>query len=266
MLYLVGMGLRGIKSLTIEGEAIIRGCEEVMLEGYTSIAPASTLEDLEDHFGKPFRYILRSDLENSLDLLKSASEKDIAIVITGDALSATTHNQIRLEMKHLGIPVEIIENSSILTEAVSRTGLFHYRVGPPISLPFVLQNFMPRSVLDKIRKNIENRFHSLLLLDLESGRPMTPSEASTSLLNLEERYGVGAISPDSDVVLVSSLHMKGERIIRSKLYQLKKLHLGFGPCTLIILSSPENQEKVFLENFTMKFDDLFSEDNSQQHS
>lgn len=265
MLYLVGLGLRGIRSLSIEGESIIRRSDEVMLEGYTSIPPSTSLKDLETYFGKPIKYILRSDIETSLDLFREASVKDIAIIITGDPLSATTHNQIRLDMKTLGIPVEVIENSSILTEAISRTGLFHYRFGPPISLPFISEKFMPRSVLDKIKKNMENRFHSLILLDLESGRPMTPSEASNSLLQLEMKYGIGSVSPDDEVILISSLHMNNERIIRATLSQLLQLKDDFGPCCLILVSCPENQEKVFLDNFTIRFDEEFSEDKSPRH-
>ena len=254
MLYLVGMGLRGIRSLSIEGESIVRRSEEVMLEGYTSIPPSTTLKDLETYFGKPIRYILRSDIEGSSDLFRKASEIDIAVIVTGDPLSATTHNQILLDMKNMGIPVEVIENASIITEAISRTGLFHYRTGPPVSLPFISENFMPRSVLDKIKKNMECRFHTLLLLDLESGRPMTPSEASKSLLRLEKKYGIGSVSPESEVVLVSSLHMKNERLIRATLSQLLDLKGEFGPCCLIIVSDPESQEREFLESFTMGAD------------
>lgn len=263
MLYLVGLGLRGIRSLTLEGESIIRRCQIVYLEHYTSIPPKSTLEALESYFDRSIKPLGRSEIESGIEFLESAREIDVCIIVTGDPLSATTHNQIRHDLLKAGIPVESIENASILTEAPSRSGLFHYRFGPPVSLPFCTDKFLPSSVLTKIKRNADSSLHTLLLLDLNGQVPMKPSEAAKFLLKMEDRYKTGVIGQDSEVVLLSSLHMPEEIIVRCKVGDLLEVNNEMGPSVIIIPSSLNDQERVFLNAFSREFKEIFSEDKSQ---
>lgn len=265
MLYLVGLGLRGIRSLTLEGESVIRRCQEVYFEYYTSIPPKSTLESLESYFSREIKPLARTEIETGTTFFQRARDLDICVIVTGDPLSATTHNQIRYDLLNTGIQVEVIENSSILTEAPSRSGLFHYRFGPPVSLPFCTEKFLPSSVLEKIKRNLANSFHTLLLLDLNGQEPMSPSEAAGFLLKMEERYGTGVINKDTGIVLLSSLHMPEEKIVRCKMGDLLHIRNEVGPSVILIPSTMNEQEKTFLSAFSREFNEVFSEDNSQQH-
>jgi diphthine synthase len=264
MLYLVGLGLRGIRSLTLEGESVIRRCQEVYFEYYTSIPPKSTLESLASYFGREIKPLERAEIEIESLFFQRARDMDICVIVTGDPLSATTHNQIRYDLSKAGIQVEVIENSSILTEAPSRSGLFHYRFGPPVSIPFCTDKFLPSSVLEKIKRNLASSLHTLLLLDLNGQEPMAPSEAADTLLKMEERYEAGVIGKDTEVVLLSSLHMPEEKIVRCRLGDLFQIRSKVGPSVIIIPSTLNDQEKSFLAAFAKEFSEVFSEDSSQQ--
>ena len=180
MIYLLGLGLRGLDSVTLLEDRIISSCDRIYFESYTSVSPESTVHHLENHYGKRVIPVLREDIENGAAILEEAKSSDVCLLVTGDPLYATTHNQIRLDALKSGIRLEVIENSSVLAVVPGRVGLFPYRMGPPVSLPFVSERFMPRSVLDKIGKNLAAELHTLLLLDLVSGRTMYPWEAATT--------------------------------------------------------------------------------------
>ena len=263
MLYIIGLGLRGIRSLTLEGESAARRCQELFLESYTSIPPDSTIEQLEAYFGRPVKAVSRSDIEGEAVFLNDAGNVDIGLFVTGDPLSATTHNQLRYDLMKRNIGVEVLENASILTEAPSRAGIFHYRVAPPVSLPFCTDNFLPASVINKIRRNLDNSMHTMLLLDLNGQKPMGLDEAAQTLLKMEDRYKTGAVNRDTEVIVVSSLHMKNEDIFRITLDRMSRLKGNFGPSVVIITSDLNEQEKLFLVAFSREFRDEISEDTPQ---
>ncbi len=91
MLYLIGIGLGGLKDITLKGLELVRKANAVYLEGYTSLLQC-TLEDLERFYQKSIKILKRIDVEDNLDsLLEEAKEKDIALLIIGDVFAATTH-------------------------------------------------------------------------------------------------------------------------------------------------------------------------------
>ena len=64
---------------------------------------------------KNIQQVDREDVEQSDVIIKAAQRSETALLVIGDALTATTHNQIRFELEDLGIPVLIYENASIVT-------------------------------------------------------------------------------------------------------------------------------------------------------
>lgn len=58
-----------------------------------------------------------------------------------------------------------IHNASIMN-AVGATGLQLYSFGETVSIPYFQEKWRPYSFLPKIAKNIENGFHTLVLVDI----------------------------------------------------------------------------------------------------
>ena len=146
MLNIMGLGLRGVKSLTLEEADAIRESEIVYFETYTSISPQDTINSIPSLTKGIVKPADRKLVETDKEIINEAKKKNVTLLVTGDALSATTHNELRMEAKKSGIEVRIFENASIITAFISRTGLFNYKFGNIVSMPFVYENFFQSSI------------------------------------------------------------------------------------------------------------------------
>ena len=113
MLYLVGIGLKP-EHLTLEAIETVKKCASVFVENYTSQYASGTLEELLKITGKSFKVIGRKEVEEQFDsALLSAKSNDIALLIFGNALTATTHLQLLLDAKENEVRTRIIPGISI---------------------------------------------------------------------------------------------------------------------------------------------------------
>lgn len=251
MLNLMGMGLRGTSSLTLQEDEVLKISDRIYFEAYTSIAPENTKNELEARYSKPVSSLERSDVENPADIIEESRKGIVSLIVVGDPLTATTHNELRFEAEKSGVVVKCYENASIITASFGYTGLFTYRMSPPLSLPFPHEKFFPKSVYEKISKNIENKRHSLILLDLIPGKGMKVSEAVKYLLEMEENFGSGLLTGDRDLIALSDLGHKDEKIVRGTFRDMISYEGGKINC-LIIPESPAEDEERFMSMFCRK--------------
>ncbi len=254
MIHILGLGLRGIDSITLEEMRIISKCDKIYFEAYTSVSPEKTANDLSSITGKDIFTLGREDVENSALLLKEAGNHDICVIVTGDPLAATTHNQLRMDATAAGVAVNIVENASILTTLPGKVGLLPYRMGPPVSLPFLTDRFNPRSVLDKMRRNRDMGFHTIILLDLKENRTMYPEEAFNYLYQLEKKYDAGTVMENSLFVVASKISQTGESLCYGKFENLMKLSWKSSPSSLIFLADLTEKELEFMNLFCNKIE------------
>lgn len=252
MLYIMGLGLRGVLSMTLQEREILKQADHIFFETYTSVSPDGTIDDLKRVLEKEVEAVGRKEVEEGKKILEAASRSDACLIVTGDPLSATTHNQLRADAMAAGIGVEVVENASIVTAIPGKIGLFPYRMGPPVSLPFPYDIFLPRSVCDKIRANRESGLHTIILLDLKDGRTMYPHEALETLLKMEEKYGIGAIDPSTEVFSLSRVSQPGETLIMDSVENIIGLGLEDSPSALVIPAELNHSERAFSEIFTKK--------------
>lgn len=166
MLYLVGLGLGDAKDITVKGLEVVRQASRVYLEAYTSILTVGK-EELEQFYGRELLVADREMVEtNSDEILADANNTDVAFLVVGDPLGATTHADLLLRAAELGIQWKIIHNSSILN-AVGCCGLQLYRFGETVSIPFWTDIWKPESFVDKIEQNLKVGLHTLCLLDIK---------------------------------------------------------------------------------------------------
>ena len=232
MLYIVGLGLRGVSSLTNEENYIIRNSSKIYFETYTSISPESTVSELERIYTRNIELADREFVEDGKALIEFARDEDVVLIVTGDPLSATTHNQLRADALDKGVQVEVIENASILSVVPGKIGLFPYRMGPPVSLPFIQDNFLPKSVLEKIKANRDSGLHTILLLDLNEGRTMYPRE--------------------TEIFSLSKVYQKGERLIFDTAGNIRDISEDISPSVLVIPSELNHNEANFTSRFNKK--------------
>jgi len=100
MLYIVGLGL-DIKGISQQGLEAVKKCERVYLENYTIDFPYSKKE-LEKTLNKEIISADRDFIE-SLKIVNGAKEQNIALLVYGSPLMATTHITLIQECKKQGL-------------------------------------------------------------------------------------------------------------------------------------------------------------------
>ncbi|XP_012537992.2 diphthine methyl ester synthase [Monomorium pharaonis] len=174
MFYVIGLGLGDAKDITVKGLEIIRRCDRVYLESYTSILTVQQ-ESLEEFYGRSLIAADRELVENNADeILPMEQDEDVAFLVVGDPFGATTHTDLVLRAKEKNIQVKVIHNSSILT-AVGCCGLQLYSYGEIVSIPYWTDTWRPDSFYEKIASNRQRGLHTLCLLDIKVKEPTLES-------------------------------------------------------------------------------------------
>ncbi len=164
MLYIIGLGLN-VDGISKYGLEIVKRCKRVYLENYTVDFPYSK-EELTHVLDKKIISADRDKVEG-LELVDEAKKMDIALLVYGSPLTATTHISLIEEAKRLGVRYKIIYNASII-DAVAETGLQLYKFGKIASMPKwdKEKNFTPDSFIEIIKDNQKINAHTLLLADI----------------------------------------------------------------------------------------------------
>ncbi len=234
-LYLIGLGLHDEKDISLRGLEIVKKCDKVYLENYTSILQCS-LADLEKFYGKKIILADRETAERGTDkILKEAKKKDVAFLVVGDPMSATTHIEIFKEATEQKIKVEIVHNASVLT-AVGITGLQLYKFGHTASIPFLENVPQLEAPYDIIKENLQRGLHTLCLLDLqpEKNKFMTIKQALEILEKIETRKKGNLIGKNLLVVGCARLGSRDALIRTGSWEKIKKINFGKPPYCLII--------------------------------
>ena len=188
-LYFIGIGLNDEKDISLKGLDLVKKADFVYLETYTSKLNCN-LSYLEQLYGKKIiladRKMVEMDAEKNI--LLQAKTQEVAFLVVGDIFSATTHMDLYLRAKKLGITTKIVHNASVLT-AVGVTGLQLYNFGKTVSIPFLNDNI--ETPYDVLAKNQQNNLHTLFLLDLKetSNDSLTVHDAIRYLLKIELKRG-----------------------------------------------------------------------------
>ncbi len=227
-LYLIGLGLGDQKDITLNGLDAIKKCSDVYLENYTAILDCS-VQELETLYLKKIILATRDIVESKAEetILKDAKTKDVALLVVGDPLSATTHLDLVLRAKKLEIPVRIIHNSSI-TSAIAETGLQIYKFGPAASIPFSDEKFKPETPYNIIKENLVRGLHTLVLLDLKplEKKFMTISNALNYLVEIESKRKENVIGKNTLVIGCARIGSKNQLIKAAKLNEILQFDFG----------------------------------------
>jgi diphthine synthase len=165
MLYLIGLGLNE-KNISKQGLEAIEKCDKIYLEGYTINLPY-TLNALEKIIGKRVFPAERDFIESMDKLLEEARKENIALLVYGSPLTATTHIALVHEAKEKKVKCEIIFNASII-DAIGETGLQLYKFGKISSMPAWQRDkhYQPDSFMEIVKENRFINAHSLILIDI----------------------------------------------------------------------------------------------------
>ncbi len=269
MLHLIGIGAKK-EHINFEMKDVIDKCDSVFLEYYTSFYQDS-FEDLEKFLGKKIIVCDREMIESKVEeeIISKAKKKDVALLILGDPLIATTHTDLLLRAKEMGVNTKVYNNVSIGNH-ITRTGLQFYKFGKITSIPFFSPKFMPRTPYLVFMDNHRMGAHSLFLLDLNPSNDVAykgkekylkASDALQFMLDIpkimlkeEEILGNEAdfLDEESDVVVCSRLGFDDEKIVYGTISDMiaydKKKNLK-EPVCIIIPGDLHEMEEKFLQQY-----------------
>lgn len=269
MLHLIGIGTKK-EHINPEMLEAIKTSNEVYLEYYTCFY-ATPFDELEEYLGKKIiiadRNLVESEAEEKL--LNPAKENDIALLVLGDPLIATTHTDLLLRAKELEIKTKIYNNVSIGNQ-IAKTGLQFYKFGKITSIPFFSEKFMPRTPYLVYHDNHRIGAHSLFLLDLNPSndvaykghqRYLKAHDALQFLLDIpkimidneeiEEKDGQ-YLETTTPAIICSRLGFNDEKILYGTVSELinldKQINLQEPLCVIIPGDMHEMEEK-YLNQF-----------------
>lgn len=245
-LYLIGIGLNDEKDISLKGLEIVKRCSKVFLESYTSVLQCN-ISELEKLYGRKIILADRSLVENKTDILDAASKEDVAFLVIGDALSATTHVDLMQRAKERGIKTDVIYNATVMN-AVAVTGLQLYKFGKTTSIPF----HKAETPYNIIKENKSIGAHTLCLLDLDpiSNKFLTIKEAIQKLLDIEKVKKLNIFTEKTLCIGCAHLGSTSAVIKLGTASELMKKDFGKPPYCLIIPGNLHFIEEEIIRSFS----------------
>mmetsp|Transcript_24374 Transcript_24374/g.51423 ORF Transcript_24374/g.51423 Transcript_24374/m.51423 type:complete len:302 (+) Transcript_24374:70-975(+) len=267
VLYIIGLGLHDEKDVTVRGLELIKSSSKVFLEAYTSILSIGK-ERLEAFYGRDDIVVADRDFVecHAEEIYLPAKESDVAFLVVGDPVCATTHSDIIIRAREAGAVVEVVHNASAMG-AVGCCGLQLYNFGQTVSIPYFDENWRPTSFYPKIKYNRRGGLHTLCLLDIKVKEPdfeamkrgkivylpprfMTVNEASDQLIEAEEARAGGAYIPNKTLCVgLARLGQPDQCIIAGTLEELKEKDFGAPLHCLIICGEVHDMELEALKPY-----------------
>ena len=271
VLYIIGLGLGDEKDITVRGLELVKSSDAVFLEAYTSILGGVSKERLEAFYGTTVTVADRGLVENDAEelIIEPAKTKNVAFLVVGDPVCATTHTDLVLRAKEVGVKVELVHNASIMG-AAGACGLQLYNFGHTVSIPFFDEKWRPTSFYPKIKYNRQGGMHTLCLLDIKVKEPdfnammkgkteflppryMTVNVAAEQLLEAEETRGEGAYDGKKTLCVgLSRMGQPTQQMVAGTLEELLQADLGGPLHSLIICGELHDLELEVVKEFLLE--------------
>ena len=262
MLWFVGLGISGFKSIPIEALDVLSKADIVYLEQFTSPIGKSDLAKIKEATKGEFKLAKRWLVEDGSEILKNAKKKKVVLLAYGDPYIATTHIELRERAIKEKIKTISIHASSSLTSMIGECGLHFYKVGRIATIMSEMKSLTTPYYV--IYKNIIEGNHTVLLLEYNQDKDffLDPKDALKGLLETEKGQIRNVISKDTYGIVASRIGFKDQSIVSGKISSLKKKDFGKPPHTVIIPGRLHFTESDALKVFGQCIDEPF--DNSEK--
>lgn len=225
MLHLIGLGLDD-DEITVKGLNAIENAEKVFAEFYTNTETID-LEKIEEETGQEIEKLTREEVEQEDKIIESSRSKETAFLVSGDALTATTHYDIKRRAEKTGIETNVVHAPSIFT-SIAETGLSIYKFGRTVTLP---KDMTPDSIVDYIEKNQSIGLHTLVLLDID----YSADNAADKLIEMNNEL------EEAEAIFLERANLDAQNISYGKLGNLSAT--GETPHSIIIIGETSHVEE-----------------------
>ena len=234
MLWFVGLGISGFKSIPSEALDVLSKADIVYLEQFTSPIGKSDLTKIKDATKGEFKAAKRWLVEDGKEILQNAKKNKVVLLSYGDPYIATTHIELRTRAIKEKIKTHSIHASSSLTSMVGECGLHFYKIGRIATIMDEMKSLTTPYYI--IYKNIIEGNHTILLLEYNQDKDffLDPKDALNGLLETEKGQKRNVISSSTYGIVASRVGFKDQLIISGKISSLLKKDFGEPPHTVII--------------------------------
>jgi len=262
MLWFVGLGISGAKSIPYEALEVLSKADIVYLEQFTSPMGKSDLTKIKKMTNGEFKAAKRWLVEDGKEILKKAKRKKVVLLSYGDPYIATTHIELRTRAIQEKIKTHSIHASSSLTSMIGECGLQFYKVGKIATIMSEMNSLTTPYYV--IYKNLIEGNHTVLLLEYNQDKDffLDPKDALLGLIETEKGQKRNVIDYSTYAIVASRIGFKDQSIISGKISSLKKMKFGKPPHTVIITGRLHFTESDALQKLGNCIDEPF--DNTEK--
>ena len=234
MLWFIGLGISGTKSIPNEAIDILSKADMVYLEQFTSPIGKLELSKIKKMINGEYKSAKRWFVEDGNEILQNAKKKKVVLLSYGDPYIATTHIELRTRAINEKIKTRSIHASSSLTSMIGECGLHFYKIGRIATIMSDMKSLTTPYYV--IYKNIIEGNHTVLLLEYNQDKDffLNPKDALIGLIETEKGQRRNVITDLTYAIVASRIGFKDQSIISGKISNLKKLDFGKPPHTIII--------------------------------
>lgn len=221
-LYFVGLGLGELNVLTVEILYCLKSSNTILIDGYTNFYNKKIVDQITKYTNKEIELIDRFQLENDAEkIVELAKTQNVSLLVSGDPFLATTHTTMRDMAIEMGVNFKILNNASVFSVSVSRSGLSAYKFGKTPTLPF--PNARSAYPYHVIEQNKSIGCHTLVLLDInvKEEKFLDIKTAIEEIEELEKQEEKKVLTDNTIVIGMVKIGMNDEKIIAGKIPEIK---------------------------------------------
>ena len=234
MLWFIGLGISGSKSIPIEAQEVLSKADIVYMEQFTSPMKKTELQKIKSMVKGEFRPAKRWMVEDGNEILQNAKKKKVALLSYGDPYIATTHIELRTRAIQEKIKTSSIHASSSLTSMIGECGLHFYKIGRIATIMSEMKSLTTPYYV--IYKNVIEGNHTILLLEYNQDKDffLDPKDALNGLMETEKGQKRNVIDSKTFAIVASRIGFKDQTITSGTISSLKKMDFEKPPHTVII--------------------------------
>ena len=234
MLWFVGLGISGTRSIPIEVVKIIQEADFVYLEAFTSPISKQHEDEIKNMVNGSFKIAKRWLVEDGQEILKTSKSSTVVLFSYGDPYVATTHIELRTRAKLENIETNTIHSASAITSMTGEAGLQFYKVGRMVTIMNEKKSTI--TPYTAIFKNLTQGLHSIILLEYNHDENyfLDPKDAISNLLDVEKEQKRNVLNNDTFAIIASRIGFETQKIISGKFSNLLKVDFGEPPHSIII--------------------------------
>ena len=234
MLWFVGLGISGTRSIPIEVVKIIQEADFVYLEAFTSPISKQHEDEIKNMVNGSFKIAKRWLVEDGQEILKTSKSSAVVLLSYGDPYVATTHIELRTRAKLENIKTSTIHSASAITSMTGEAGLQFYKVGRMVTIMNEKKSTI--TPYTAIFKNLTQGLHSIILLEYNHDENyfLDPKDAISNLLDVEKEQKRNVLNNDTFAIIASRIGFETQKIISGKFSNLLKVDFGEPPHSIII--------------------------------